>query len=383
MRIIKRILGIRALTDQNSYFLLGPRGTGKSYMIRHGLKAHEIDYIDLLSSKTLLLLQRDPSALESMIFKPLVVIDEIQRVPELLNEVHRLIEERGVRFLLTGSSARKLKRDGVNLLAGRAYRAELFSMTWQELSAHKIFDLKQYLTVGGLPKAYVAKEYFDYLYAYVDTYLREEIQAESLVRNLPNYARFLEMAAQMNGEMVNFSKVASDAQLALNTVRDYFQILQDTLLGYFLPTWKKSNKRKAIQTPKFYFADIGVAHALRNIENVQENTDLYGRAFEHFIGNELRAYVSYARKRVPITYWRSTSQFEVDFVIGDDIAIAVKSGKKVTERDHKGLHAIAEEQKWKHLLLVSRDSQARSFKTGVQHIYWEEFLDGVWQGKYF
>ena len=380
---MERFLDLSKLLDKNSYFLFGPRGTGKSYLIRNTLlkKSHSIDYIDLLNSRLFMQLQNDPSQLENLAFNKTVVIDEVQRIPEILNEVQCLIEEKNLKFLLIGSSARKLRRKSTNMLAGRAYRAELFPLTWKELKRADSFDLGKYLLIGGLPKAYIDDEGYDYLYAYIDTYLKEEIQAEALARNLIHYSRFLESTARMSSEMVNFTKVANDAQLSPNTVRDYYKILEDTLLGFLLPPWTKSVKRKAIQTPKFYFADIGLVHALRNIEHLDRQSDLYGKAFEHFICNEIRAYLSYSGKRTSLYYWRSKSKFEVDFVIGDLVAVEVKAAGKVTQRDHKGLKAIAEEKNWKHLVIVSQDKQIQSFNTGIRHQYWEDFLEDLWAGK--
>jgi uncharacterized protein len=378
---MKRILNLAQLLKKNSHFLFGPRGTGKSYLIRQDLKSAKVDVIDLLNSRIFLQLQNDPSQLQTLVSSETVVIDEIQRVPELLNEVHRLIEEKHLTFLLTGSSARKLKRDGANMLAGRAYRADLFPLTWCELRAENLFDLEKYLLLGGLPKSYIDGEAFEYLYAYIDIYLKEEISAEALVRSLPNYSRFLEAAAHSHAEMVNFTKVANDAQLSPNTVRDYYQILEDTLLGYIVPPWTKSKKRKAITTSKFYFADLGVVHALKRVEKLERASDLYGKAFEHFITNEIRAYLSYNKKRDALAYWRSKSQFEVDLVVGDSMAIEIKSSTKTSERDHKGLLALAEEKAWDHLLLVSQDPTPKKYPSGIRNLHWEEFLELLWGHK--
>lgn len=346
------------------------------------LLSDKADYIDLLHSKTFLTLQNNPSELESFITKKWVAIDEIQRIPELLNEVHRLIELKKVSFLLIGSSARKLKRSGVNLLAGRALRSELLPLTWNELSQEGNFDLNKYLMFGGLPEAVLDDEPEEYLYAYVETYLKEEIQAEALVRNLANYNRFLEAAAQNNGEMINFTKVANDAQLRPNTVRDYYQILQDTLIGNMLNSWQKSQKRKAIQTPKFYFFDLGVVHSLKKIEFLDRNSDLYSKSFEHFIYLEIRAYLSYYKIRKDLNYWRSKNGHEVDFIIGDKIAVEVKSSKKVSNREHRGLLALLEENhSWEKTLIVSHDTEERSFPNGISHIHWETFLTKLWNGE--
>ena len=378
---MQRTLDLPELMQKSSHFLFGARGTGKSWLIRNTL-GERACHIDLLHSETFLKLQANPSRLEGMIDKTWVAIDEIQRLPQLLNEVHRLIESRGLVFLLTGSSARKLRRGGVNLLAGRAFLSTLFPLTWRELEAEKRFDLDCYLQNGGLPRAALGEYPREYLKSYVETYLKEEIQQEALVRNLASYHRFLNAAASGNGEMANFSKIASDAGLRPNTVRDHYKILQDTLLGEMLPSWKKSKKRKAIQTPKFYFFDVGVANTLKNVNHLEPESDLYGKAFEHFIYMELKAHLAYTGGG-ELSYWRSKSGFEVDFVIGNEIAIEVKSKKKIGHRDTRGLAAISEEAVWKHKLLVSCDPAREQFDGGIVKLHWREFLKNLWGGVYF
>ncbi|MYD75594.1 MAG: ATP-binding protein [Gammaproteobacteria bacterium] len=383
MRIfmIGRQLDLMELLSRSSHFLLGPRGSGKSFLIRANC-LEAADYIDLLDSRTYLRLKSDPALLHSLISKPLAVIDEIQRIPELLNEAHRAIETGDKRFLLTGSSARSLRRQGVNLLAGRAFRAELFPLTWFELSRHGNFDLHRYLRLGGLPSAFLREHGEDYLYAYVDTYLKEEIQFEGLVRSLPNYTRFLQSAAFNNSRVLNYAKVANDAQLPPNTVRDYYQILMDTLIGFQIPPWRGSPTRKFVQTTKFYLFDPGIVNALRDTRSLDPGSDLFGMAFEHFIACELRAFLSYSRIRLPLQFWRTRTGREVDFVIGDEIAIEVKSGKSVSRRDHKGLLTISQEREWKHLLVVSSDPANASFENGIRHEHWETFLRRLWNREY-
>ena len=380
VHIIRRILDLENLLEKSSYFLFGARGTGKSWLAGK-ISTEKADYIDLLHSKTFITLQTNPSRLEEMISKKWIIIDEIQRLPELLNEVHRLIESRRLTFLLIGSSARKLKRKRVNLLPGKAFVSKLFPLTWRELEKTGKFDLEKYLHTGGLPQAALGKRPGEFLYSYVDTYLKEEIQMESLVRNLANYHRFLISAAFMNTEMLNFTKIASDAHLKPNTVRDYYQILQDTLVGDILPSWNKSTKRKAIQTGKFYFFDLGVIHALRDTRYLNPQSDLYEKTFEHFIYMELVACLSYFGMRESLSYWRSKSGLEVDFIIGDETAIEVKSTNNVSKRDIKGLKAISEEKEWKHKLIVSHDKQ-KKFEGNIQSIPWQMFLEKLWNGDY-
>ena len=391
-KIIARAVSPFKLLKKSSYFLFGPRATGKSTLIKSWLsdlksskvqKKTRIDYINLLDSKMYLRLKHDPSLLSSMTSHKYIIIDEIQRVPELLNEVHRLIEDHNKKFLLTGSSARKLRSKNTNLLAGRALKTEFFPLTWYELKQAGKFKLNHYLFYGGLPLAYLGPNGKDYLYSYVETYLKEEIQFESLVRRLPNYIRFLQSSALNNTQLINYTKTANDAQLSPNTVRDYYQILEDTLIGFQVSPWTKSKKRKAIQTSKFYFFDTGVANTLREVEHLDPGSNLFGSSFEQFIACEIRACLSYRNVRLPLKFWNSKSGFEVDFIIGDHTAVEVKSGKKITKYDHKGLLALKEEKKWKTLIIVSQDPVPARFSSGIQHIYWEKFLDRLWRGDFF
>ena len=318
-----------------------------------------------------------PSQLEEIIDAAegtLVVIDEIQKVPLLLDEVHRLIEERSIRFLLTGSSARRLTRGQANLLAGRAGRADLFPLTWKEIPK---FALDRYLRFGGLPRVYLGEEPEEELYDYVRTYLTEEIQAEGFIRRLPPFSRFLETAALANGELINFTSVGSDAQVSPSTVRAYYQLLEDTLIGFLLPAWTRSRRRKAISTAKFYFFDTGVTHALAGTRQLERNSGLFGRSFEQLLAMELRAAIAYRRMREQLTFWRSTHGHEVDFVVGDRFAVEVKSKARVTERDARGLKAFQEEGAVRRLYLVSQDRVERR-SGGIEYVHWTTFLARLW-----
>jgi predicted AAA+ superfamily ATPase len=256
--------------------------------------------IDLLNSRLYLRLMRSPHDLESIVsagpktvpnskaHDKIVVIDEIQRVPELLNEVHRLIESKKLTFLLTGSSARKLRRGNANLLAGRLWESRLFPLIRKEIPD---FNLDRYLRYGGLPPVYLSEFPDEELDAYVNTYLKEEIMAEGLIRKLPPFSRFLHAAALANGEMINFSRLADDCQVPPSTVTEYVGLLEDTLVDFLLPAWKDSRKRKAISTGKFYFFDIGVTHMLAGTQALDRNSNLYGKSFEQFIAMEIRAYL--------------------------------------------------------------------------------------------
>jgi len=298
----------------------------------------------------------------------------VQKIPQLLNEVHRLIENKNITFLLTGSSTRKLRHGYVNLLAGRAWEANLFVLTSQEIED---FDLDRYLHFGGLPVVYGSQYPKEELLAYVNTYLKEEIQAEAIVRRIPAFSRFLQVSALTSGTTLNFSSVSNDTGIAVSTIREYYQILEDTLIGFQVPVFQKTQKRKAIATSKFYFFDLGVRNTLAQISLIEPKTDMYGQAFEHFIALELRAYISYRRLHLPLTYWRTRQGFEVDFIVGDDTAIEVKTTQIVSEKHLKGLRYLAQEKICKNYYLISHDKITR--KDGeINLIYWEDFLKALW-----
>src|SRR5213593_3693941 len=310
---VERMLDLPALLQKKSYFLLGPRQTGKTFLIRRTLP--DVRVYDLLDTSTYLALSQNPGRImeELTARDPVVVIDEIQRLPELLNEVHRILENRGVRFLLTGSSARKLRRGGVNLLGGRARTKYLHPLTSGELG--KRFDLGLAVERGLLPSIYFSDDPAADLQAYAGLYLQQEIVAEGATRNIPAFSRFLKVAALCNGTIVNFTGVANDAQVPRTTVYEYFEILKDTLIIHELPAWRRSKNRKPIVSSKYYFFDVGVVSSLQGRE-VRRAAPEFGQAFETYLMHELLAYRDYISGE-PLTYWRSTSGFEVDFLIGD------------------------------------------------------------------
>jgi predicted AAA+ superfamily ATPase len=374
---VPRLLDIQGLLRRKSYFLFGPRQTGKTSLIRRTLKNARV--YDLLDSSVYLTLSRNPGRIAEELTPEdrLVVIDEIQRIPELLNEVHRLIEERGVRFLLTGSSARKLRRGGVNLLGGRARTQYLYPLTWRELG--KDFDLKRMVKNGLLPSIYFSDNPREDLKAYAGTYLQQEILAEGASRNIPAFTRFLRVAALCNASIVNFTNVANDAQVARTTVYEYFEILKDTLILHELPPWRKSKKRKPLASSKYYFFDVGVTAALQEREFRWRSPE-FGEAFETYVLHELICYRDYVSDE-PLSYWRSTSGFEVDFIIGDHTAIEVKGKENVTPYDLKSLNALAEEKKLKRFLCVSLDPRRRQVGD-VTILPYKEFLDLLWSSEY-
>ncbi|MEA2083832.1 MAG: ATP-binding protein [Thermodesulfobacteriota bacterium] len=378
---LERLLNLADLLTRKSFFLFGPRATGKSTLIKQQL-SETATVIDLLDSRLYLRLLGSPYDLESIIYSGhktgIVVIDEIQRIPELLNEVHRLIENKKLTFLLTGSSARKLRRGKANLLAGRVWESRMFPLTWKEITD---FNLDRFLHYGGLPAVYLSNYPDEELDAYVNTYLKEEIMAEGLIRKLPPFSRFLRSIALASGEMINFTKLANDCQVPPSTVTEYVGLLEDTLVGFLLPAWTESRKRKAISTAKFYFFDPGVTHMLAGTQTLDRNSHLYGKSFEQFIGMEIRAYLSYRRKKRELAYWRSTHGYEVDFLIGMETAIEVKASQKVSGRDLRGLKVLKEENIFKNYILVSQDP-INTRDDNFQALYWEKFLEDLWADKF-
>jgi predicted AAA+ superfamily ATPase len=377
---LPRIFDPNKLLKKSSYFLFGPRGTGKSFLLRKELKKNVFS-INLLDSSLYLQLQANPSLLKEIILAKkvkIVVIDEVQRIPELLNIVHLLIEENQIHFILTGSSARKLKTSGTNLLAGRAYIRELFPLTWKEIPK---FNLNKYLKYGGLPMSYLNEDPIEYLDAYVNTYLKEEIQAEGLVKKLPAFSQFLQIAATTSGELLNFTSISNETGVSSKTIKDYYSILEDTLTGFMVVPWTNSVKRKPIQTAKFYFFDTGIKNTLSETRELNEKSDLWGRSFENFIAMELRAFLSYClNKKYALSFWRSTSQFEVDFVIENQAAIEVKATTKLRSENFKGLKALMEENQIKKYYMVSNDKIER-IHDGIICLPWNIFLNELWNRK--
>jgi uncharacterized protein len=372
---IPRILDLRALLQKKSHFLLGPRQTGKTFLIRHTLP--EARVYDLLDHSTFINLSRDPGRIEQELTPKtrVVVIDEIQRLPELLNEVHRLIESRKIRFLVTGSSARKLRRGGVNLLGGRARTRYLHPFTYRELESK--FDLRRMASHGLLPSIYFSDDPRADLDAYTGSYLQQEIVAEGATRNVPAFSRFLRIAALCNGCVVNYTNIANDAQVPRTTVYEYFEILKDTLIVHELPAWGASVTRKPLVSSKYYFFDIGVVGNLQG-RQFTPGTPEFGECFETFLFHELRCHSDYGTGQ-PLTHWRSASGYEVDFIIADHAAVEVKAKPTVSAADLRSLRAIAEEGRFKHLICVSLESRARTVE-GIRVLPWREFLDELWGG---
>ena len=374
---LPRTLDLASLMARKSHFLLGPRQTGKTTLIRDALPG--VRSYDLLDSRVFLELSRSPQRLAEELDATtrIVAIDEIQRLPELLNEVHRLIESRGIHFLLTGSSARSLRRGGVNLLGGRARTKYLHPLTRSELGSH--FDLARAIERGTIPSIYFSDDPAADLDAYAGTYLSQEVVAEGATRNAPAFSRFLHVAALCNGRIVNFTNIANDAQVPRTTVYEYFEILKDTLIIRELPAWQRSTRRKPITSSKYYFFDVGVASKLQG-RTIKAETPEFGAGFEAYVMHELTAYADY-RSADDIRYWRSTSGFEVDFILGDHTAIEIKATRTVTNDHLKGLKALAEEQHFQHYICVAMVDRPRTVD-GITVIPWRHFFDALWAGEY-
>lgn len=364
---------------KESLFLWGARQTGKSTL----LKALFPDAIwfDLLKSDVYKRYQSNPAQFRETILasdlNSVVIVDEIQKIPVLLDEIHWLIVNHSIQFILSGSSPRKIIRAGSNLLGGRAVRYELFPLIHAEIPD---FDLVKALNSGLLPRHYLADNPKKLLDAYIGNYLKDEIVAEAKIRNINAFTQFLEAAAFSNGEMVNYSNIAAECGVSYHTVKEYFQILVDTLIGRFVPAFQKKPKRRVILAPKFYYFDIGIANNLLKRGKIEMGSEAFGNAFEHFIYQELYAHSNYSDKNYPISYWRTTSQIEVDFILGDhEVAVEVKGTDNVQTRHLKGLKAFAEEYKVKNLIVVSNDPLERQIGD-ITVMPWKIFLEKLWDG---
>jgi predicted AAA+ superfamily ATPase len=374
----RRILDLKETIRHKSIFLFGPRQTGKSTLVRQTFP--EAAFYDLLEADTFRELSARPEYLRQTLNPQqlVLIVDEIQKLPVLLDEIQLLIERnKKLRVILTGSSARKLKRGAANLLGGRAWVCRLHPLVSAEFDDDRLMDR---LNRGSLPAIIDSELYKEDLKAYVGTYLHEEIRAEGLARSIENFSRFLEVAGMTSGEQINFTAVAEDAGFPPRTVREHYQILEDTLVGYQLPAYQKTSKRKPVATAKFYFFDVGVANTLKRIPVIEEGSDAYGRALEQLVFLELRGYLDYHRLDHQLSYWRSRSQFEVDFVVGDEIGVEVNSKSRVSPRDYKGLHALGEEVRLKRKIVVCREKMRRRADDGAEIMPPTAFFKELWSG---
>ena len=380
--MIERIFNITNYLEDGSVFLFGARQTGKSTFLEQTLK--NAVFFDLLDSNLRLKLQRDPSLLyDTLQDKPtgtIIVIDEIPEIPELLNEVHRLIQKKGLRFVLTGSSPRKLKRKGHNTLGGRAAPCFFFPFVSAEL--HDI-DLDKALLYGLLPPHYLAKNPRRLLSGYIDIYLKEEIKEEALSRNIAVFQRFMQAAALTSSEIVNYTNIANDCNVSAKTIKEYFSILEDTLIGYMLPAYTKTNKRKVTQAPKFYFFDVGVYNYLLQRTSLPPETPEYGHSFEHFVMQELRAYVNYFQKDETLSYWHTYNNKEIDVVVGQaKIGIEIKSTAEIQPKHLSNFKDYHDEFPDSRCIIVSRDKLTRR-NGNIEIMYVFDFLKQLWAGEIF
>jgi predicted AAA+ superfamily ATPase len=369
-----------------TFFLWGQRQVGKSTLLKQYYK--DSIWIDLLKSDVFRrylerpeLLRKELEGLATPI--PYVVIDELQKLPVLLDEVQWLHENKGIHFCLCGSSARKLKRGSANLLGGRAVRLELFGFNAAELGND--WDLNRMLNHGTLPRFYLSDRPRRLQNAYVANYLKEEIAAEALVRNLPVFSSFLNIAALSDTETINYSNIAQDCGVSNQTIKGYFSILEDTLLGRWLPAYSKRPKRRIIRSPKFYFADVGLVNFLAKRGSLMPGSDLYGKAFENWCYHELASYNAYQELFADFYYWRLASGIEVDFIVNQmELAIEVKASAKISNRHLKGLRQLKVDhpEVAKRIVVCLED---RSYQTndGIQVYNVSDFIKSLWSGVLF
>lgn len=360
--IISRMLE-KPLMQRKSFFLLGPRATGKTAWLKHQLP--KAIYIDLLNMETYAYLQANPHRLTELIpndYQDWIIIDEIQKIPALLNEVHRLIESNNHIFVLTGSSARSLRKKGVNLLAGRALIYHMHPLIAQELGT--AFNLTRTLQYGLLPAILNEADPQAYLKSYVGTYLREEVMQEGLTRNLSAFSRFLEVASFSQGSILNMSAIAREAGMIQKNVSNYFDILEDLLIGFKVPVFTKRAKRVTVQHPKFYFFDVGVYRALRPKGLMDTASEIDGAAFETLFLQSVRAINDYYDFDYQISYWRTSTGVEVDFILYGPkgfFAFEIKKSSNVNKHDTKGLLSFGQDYPEAKLFLVHGGTETYYF----------------------
>lgn len=378
----KRVLKIE-LPPKQSAFLWGARKTGKSTYLKENFK--ESVYIDFLRTDLMHEYTVRPSTLRERLIaneqakKFPVILDEVQKVPGILDEVHWLIENTEMNFILCGSSARKLIKNQSNLLGGRAWRYEMFPLVYPEVDD---YNLLQALTRGLIPSHYTQTQYKKSLKAYCNDYLKEEVFNEGLTRNIPAFSRFFESLGYSHGEMTNYANIARECGVDAKTVKEYYQILIDTLLGYFVLPYKKNQSRQVItKTPKFYLFDVGIAGYLTKRHLTELRGEQFGKAFEHLIFLEINAYRSLNDLDFSINYWRTKTGIEVDFILGDaETAIEVKGKNRIDNKDLRGLKTFAEEYKSKKLIIVCNEKEPRRVDN-ILILPWKMFFEKLWSHK--
>lgn len=374
-----RIFDVENRLDE-AMFLFGARQTGKSTLLKE--RFPKAIYIDLLKSDVRNRFKQHPEEFRESLLryppKTIVIVDEIQKVPDLLDEVHWLMVEKGLWFILSGSSARKIKKSGANNLGGRAIPETLFPLVSAEIPD---FDIERAVQNGMIPRHYMVANARNRMRAYIDLYVKEEIIEEALVQNVDEFIRFMEVAAIMDGEILNYENVASDCEVSANTVKAYYKILVDTLLGFEVPAYRKVIKRKLYKSPRFYYFDIGIANHLTKRYQLAPKTPEYGHAFEHLIIQEIVAYLAYTNSDEELTYWHTYENIEVDAIIGDArVAIEIKSTDHVDHGDKKGIMEFAKEHPNAKQILVSRDRISR--RSGNVDLYYvTDFFKALWAGE--
>ncbi|MGC8729272.1 MAG: ATP-binding protein [Elusimicrobiales bacterium] len=365
------------LPKNKSAFLWGPRKTGKTTFLKQKFK--DALWIDLLDYNFYFELNQNPAYLRqiiSAINKKTIVIDEVQKIPSILDEIHWLMENKNIQFILCGSSARKLRKITGGLLGGRAWRYELFPFVSKEIGIEEL-DLNKALTYGLIPSHYLSQNPEMDLKAYVNDYLKEEIKAEALVRKISNFSKFLYYTAFSNANIVNYSNISRECGVSVKTVIDYHSILEDTLIGRFLMPWNKKKKRRLIETFKFYFFDTGIVNALLNRKELIKGTTEYGHLFEHFIINECLAYSKYSGKDFPLYFYRTASGNEVDLILGEgEVAIEIKASESSNYKI-KGLHIFSDEHKPKKKIIVSMEKFPRK-NNDILILPYKDFLKMLW-----
>ena len=384
MEYFRRCFDLDSVLSRKSLFLFGPRQTGKTSFIKNQLliDSEVALYWTLLDGRLRIKLESDIGLLRQEVeiknlHDCLIVIDEIQKCPQLLDEIHYLIEERNIRFLLTGSSARKLKKSGVNLLGGRATERHMHPFTYPEIGSHKDYNLQHIFAQGLLPPVFLSDDPNEDLAAYTNTYLTEEIAAEGAARNIPAFARFLLVAAITNTQILNYSNIACDCRMSSQTIKQWYDVLEKTLIGYQVEAYTKTVKRKAVASPKFYFFDIAVARYLKGMPVPEENSKDFGELFEQLVCMELKAWIDYRSPQSKLTYWRTSSMQEVDFCLDDNLAIEVKASRNITEKQLKGLKALREEGIFRKYVVVCREEHPRTVD-GIYVLPWKYFFEQLW-----
>jgi len=382
-QMLPRLLTIK-LPKGQSAFLWGPRKTGKTTFLKAAFP--KSPRYDLLQTDLFLELVKRPFLIREQLlavppkqFKEPVIIDEVQKVPELLDEIHWLIENKGLRFILCGSSARKLKRGKANLLGGRAWRFEMHPLVSEEVPD---LDLLKALNRGMIPLHYMQAEYVKSLQAYVQDYLKEEVFDEGLTRNVPAFSRFFDAMGYSHGELTNYANIARDCGVDAKTVKEYYQILVDTLLGTMIEPYKKRKDRNVIiRAGKFYLFDVGVAGAITHRRIPEEKGEQFGKALEHFILMELLAHRVYSELNYDVNFWRTKSGLEVDFILSHgEAAIEVKGTSRIDTTDLRPLKTFIQEYRPGRAFVVCNERASRLHED-IRILPWRDFLKMLWDGE--